>query len=58
MYISTQSLRHKYKGRGINSNLKDVIMIYPVTGWFEITKYDNKTATSIKNLVETTWVSG
>ena len=33
-------------------------MIYPVTGWFEITKYDNKTATSIKNLVETTWVSG
>ena len=29
-------------------------MIDPVTGWFEITKYDNKRAISIANLVETT----
>ena len=29
-------------------------MIDCVTGWFERTKYDNKKATSIANLVETT----
>ena len=28
-------------------------MIDPVTGWFEITQYDDKLAISIVNLVET-----
>ena len=32
-------------------------MIYPVTGWFEITQHDYKTTTSIENLVETTWLT-
>ena len=32
-------------------------MMYPVTGWFDITKYNNKRAISIANLVETTWLS-
>ena len=32
-------------------------MIDPVTGWFEITQYDDKRAISITNLVETTWLS-
>ena len=32
-------------------------MIDLVTGWFEITQYDDKGATSITNLVETTWLS-
>ena len=31
-------------------------MIDPVTGWFEVTQYRNKKATTIKNLVETTWL--
>ena len=37
--------------------LKAVTMIYPVTGWFEVTKYSYKKATTIKNLVETTWLA-
>ena len=32
-------------------------MIYHVTGWFEITQYNDKIAISIANLVETTWMS-
>ena len=31
-------------------------MIYPVTGWFEITQYDEKIAILTKKLVETTWL--
>ena len=36
--------------------LKDVTMIYPVNGWFEITQYSNKKAMTIVKLVETTWL--
>ena len=32
-------------------------MIYPVTGWSEITQYDNKIAIAITNLVETMWLT-
>ena len=32
-------------------------MINPVTGWFEVVQYDDKTAINIANLVETTWMS-
>ena len=32
-------------------------MIDPVTGWFEITQYDDKRAISIAELVETTWLT-
>ena len=32
-------------------------MINSVTGWFEIAQYDDKTAISIVNLVETMWLS-
>ena len=31
-------------------------MIDPVTGWFEITKYNDKKPMTIANLVETTWL--
>ena len=31
-------------------------MIYPLTLWFEITQYNNKSEISIENLVETTWM--
>ena len=30
-------------------------MIDPVTGWFEITQYNDKKAMTIENLVKTTW---
>ena len=33
------------KGQKENLNLKNVTMIDPGTGWFEITQYDNKRAT-------------
>ena len=36
--------------------LKAITMINPVTGWFEVTQYSNKKATTITNLVETTWM--
>ena len=39
-------------------NPKSVTIIYPVIGWFEITKYDNKRAILSMNLVETMWLSG
>ena len=32
-------------------------MIDPVTGWFEITQYDNKHTISIMNLVVTKWLT-
>ena len=32
-------------------------MIEPVTGQFEITKYDDKIVISIANLVETMWLT-
>ena len=31
--------------------------IYPVTGWLEITQYNDKITISMANLVETTWLS-
>ena len=32
-------------------------MIYPVTRWFEVVRYDDKRAIPIANLVETAWLS-
>ena len=32
-------------------------MIDPVTGWFQITQYDDKIAISVANLVETMWLT-
>ena len=32
-------------------------MIYPVTGWFKRTQYDDKIAISIADLVENTWLT-
>ena len=32
-------------------------MTYPVTGWFEITQYNDKIEILIASLVETTWLS-
>ena len=37
--------------------LKDVTIIYPVPGWFEVTQYDDKKAMPITHLVETKWLS-
>ena len=41
----------------MDSNIKAVTVVDPVTGWFKITQYDNKRAISIANLVETTWLT-
>ena len=40
-----------------NFHLKSVIMIDPVTEWFEVLRFDDKRAITIANLVETTWLS-
>ena len=37
-----------------NLNIKDITMIYPVTGWFKILQYHDKGARLIAKLVETT----
>ena len=37
--------------------LIDFTMINPVTGWSRITKYDDKLAITISNLVENTWLT-
>ena len=44
------------KGTERNINLKAVTVIYPVTGWFEVSQYNNKREISIANLIETTWL--
>ena len=31
-------------------------MIYPVTGWFEITQYNKNKSMTIADLLETTWM--
>ena len=31
-------------------------MIYPVTGWFEFVRYDDKITITIANLVKTVWL--
>ena len=36
--------------------LKAVTVIYPVTGWFEVTQYCDKKAMTIANLVEKMWL--
>ena len=36
--------------------LKDLTMIDPSTGWFEIVQYNNKQADTISNLVEKMWL--
>ena len=44
-------------GKKSNLNIKVITSIDPVKEWFEIMQYDYKTAISISNLVETTWLS-
>ena len=45
------------KVREENLNLKAVKMIDPVTGWSEITQYDDQRAISITKFVETMWLT-
>ena len=40
-----------------NLNIKSVTVIDPVTGWSQVTKYNDRRAMAIANLVETTWLS-
>ena len=51
------ALSHKEKGTYIKLHIKAVAMIDPLTGWFEITDYNNNRVVAIENLVETTWLS-
>ena len=51
--IGTYVIRREEKKEYLN--IKDDTMINPVTGWFEITKWDDKCMISIVNLVETVW---
>ena len=39
-----------------NLHLKAVTVIDPVTGWFEVIRYDDKIVITIANLVKTTWL--
>ena len=48
-------MRIKVKKKNIH--LKAIMMINPVTLWFEIAQYDDKREIYIVNLVETTWLS-
>ena len=44
------------KGKKENLDLKAVTMFDPVTGWFEVVRYEDKTAITIANLLETAWL--
>ena len=54
--IGTYVIRRE--GQKENLHIKAVTMINPVTGWFEITQYNDKGSIYIENLVETKWLSG
>ena len=45
------------KGNEETLLLKDLILIYPATGWFEILQYNYKHAARIEKLAEQTWLS-
>ena len=47
----------RIKGKTEKLHLKSVAIIYPVTGWFDISQYKYKISISIANLVETTCLS-
>ena len=55
--MSNSTLYHKEKGQEKNLHLKAIMMINPVTGWFEIAQYDGKIVIYIANFVETVWLS-
>ena len=50
-------LHHTEKAKERNINLKAVTTIDPITGWSEITQYNDKIEIPITKLVETTWLS-
>ena len=37
--------------------LKSVTVIDPVTGWFEVTQYNDKKEMTVTNLIENMWLS-
>ena len=45
------------KGNEETLLLKDLILIYPATSWFEILQYNYKHAARIEKLAERTWLS-
>ena len=48
---------HKIRRKGKETLIpKSVTTTDPVTRWCKVTKYSDKTATMIANLVETTWM--
>ena len=55
--VYNRSLRNAKKRKELNSNLKSINMIDPVTEWFKITQYDDKRSISISKLVGNTWLS-
>ena len=46
----------QWKKQKENLNLKAVTIIYHVTGWFEVTQYNDKKEMSIAKLVKTMWL--
>ena len=44
------------KGKKENLHLNGVMTINPVTGWFEITQYNDKITILIADLVDTMWM--
>ena len=57
MCIYNRLLRYVKKGTEINLYLKSVTMIDSLTGRFKIMQYNEKSAMSIANLFETTWLT-
>ena len=57
MCIYNRSLRYKNKVKEIKFKYKSVTMINHVTGWFEITQYDEKKVISIISLIKTMWLT-
>ena len=48
---------NKKEGKEIRHKYKSVTVVSPVTGYFERTKYDDKLATTIANLVKIRWIT-
>ena len=48
-----RSLLYTYKVKKLTFNLKDVTMVDTVMGWYIISEYNDKIATTIDDLIET-----
>ena len=57
MCRSNRTIHHKYEKTNKYIIITSISIIDLITGWYQITQYDNKCAITITNFVETMWLN-